>query len=267
MMSLLREIYQRRELLYNLTVRELKIRYRGSVLGFLWTLLIPLFMALIYVVFLRMLAGRGVPMTEIIIGVFAWQFTVQSVNSGLHSITGNANLVKKVFIPRIILPLASTLANLVNYLLSLIVQIPLIAVLQSMQGGGLSGWLVLMPVMILVHFLFNLALALLLAGSNVYFRDLEHLVGVGLSAWFFMSPVMYNLSFVQRLAADIPWAMSAYLLNPLAGIVTAYRSLALPELDMVWTLPVAISLVFVLFLFFFSVRLFMRLQRNFADLL
>ncbi|MCB1101755.1 MAG: ABC transporter permease, partial [Kiritimatiellae bacterium] len=77
-------------------MRELKIRYRGSVLGFLWTLLIPLFMAGIYIVFLRLLAGRGVPMAEVIIGVFAWQFTVQSVNSGLHSVTGNANLVKKV---------------------------------------------------------------------------------------------------------------------------------------------------------------------------
>ena len=84
----------RRELLVNLVARELKSRYKGSVLGFLWTVLTPLFMAAVYVFFLRLLIGRGVPLEGIIIGVFAWQFTVQSVNSGLVSITGNSNLVK-----------------------------------------------------------------------------------------------------------------------------------------------------------------------------
>ncbi|HEY8240890.1 MAG TPA: ABC transporter permease, partial [Kiritimatiellia bacterium] len=124
MFELIKVLRERRELVRNLVTRELKIRYRGSVLGFLWTLLIPLFMAGIYVVFLRMIAGRGVPIADIIIGVFAWQFTVQCVNGGLNAITGNVNLVKKVYFPRVILVVAQVIANTANYLLSLAVQVP-----------------------------------------------------------------------------------------------------------------------------------------------
>ncbi|NIP93620.1 MAG: ABC transporter permease, partial [Akkermansiaceae bacterium] len=87
----------------------------------------PLFMAVIYVFFLRLLA-RGVPIEAIVIGVFAWQFTIQSIQSGMESITGNANLVKKVAFPRVILPVATTLAALVNFLLSLVVQFALLTV-------------------------------------------------------------------------------------------------------------------------------------------
>ncbi|MCB1068847.1 MAG: ABC transporter permease [Kiritimatiellae bacterium] len=266
-MTLLHDLASRRELIYNLTVRELKIRYRGSVLGFLWTLLIPLFMAGIYIVFLRLLAGRGVPMAEVIIGVFAWQFTVQSVNSGLHSVTGNANLVKKVYLPRIILPLSATLANLVNYLLSLLVQIPLILLLQTLDGGSMRGLILLLPAVVAVQFIFNLGLALLMASTNVYYRDMEHLVGVGLSAWFFLSPIMYNLSFLERVAVNMPWVHDLYMLNPLAVIVTAYRSLSLSGVFFPFSWSVGVSILIILGVFFGSLFLFQRMQRSFADLL
>ena len=112
-MELMEAIVRRRELVQNLVLRELKARYKGSALGFLWSILTPLFMAAIYVFFLRLLAGRGVPLEEIIIGVFAWQFTSMCVSGGLTAVTGNASLVKKVRFPRVVLPLAVTLANLV----------------------------------------------------------------------------------------------------------------------------------------------------------
>ncbi len=260
-------IRERRELLTNLVKRELKIRYRGSVLGFLWTLLIPLFMAIIYVGFLRLMAGRGVPLAEIIIGVFAWQFTVQCVNSGLHSITGNTNLVKKVYVPRFILPLASTIANFINYLLSLIVQFPLVIILLALNGQTLSPWCAVLPAILLLQFVFNLALALFMASSNVYLRDTEHLVGVGLSAWFFMSPVMYNLSFVENMTKDYPWLIHAYMLNPIAVITTGYRAAMMPDAVFVWTPSVIVSIVSCFVLLIIAYRSFQRLQRDFADLL
>ena len=260
-------IRERRELLTNLVKRELKIRYRGSVLGFLWTLLIPLFMAIIYVGFLRLMAGRSVPLAEIIIGVFAWQFTVQCVNSGLHSITGNVNLVKKVFVPRFILPLAATIANFINYLLSLIVQFPLVIILLALNGETLSPWCFMLPAVLALQFIFNLALALFMASSNVYLRDTEHLVGVGLSAWFFVSPVMYNLSFVERMAADHPWLLHAYMLNPIAVITTGYRAAMLPGAVFVWTPAVVVSIAACCLLLVIAYRSFQRLQRDFADLL
>lgn len=261
------EIIERRELLWNLTQRELKLRYRGSVLGFLWSILIPLFMALIYIVFLRLLGGRGVPLTDIIIGVFAWQFTVQCVNGGLNSISGNANLVKKVYFPRLILPLSSTLANLVTYLLSLLVQFPFVGALYYFMGGAFSGWIFLLPVVILLHFLFNFALALLLASVNVYVRDAQHIVGILLSAWFFVSPVMYNLSFVERVATQHPWVPHLFLLNPLTVILTAYRAVITRGAVFPWEWSSALSLLGILLLALYAWRLFQRLQKDFADML
>ncbi|NLE67466.1 MAG: ABC transporter permease [Lentisphaerae bacterium] len=256
-----------RDLLWNLTARELKIRYRGSALGFLWSVLIPLFMALIYVFFLRMMAGRNVPMAEIVIGVFAWQFTVNSVQSGLGSIEGNANLVKKVRFPRIILPLAATLANLVNYMLSLLVQIPVVAVLLAVKGGEVGPWWWLLPAVLALHFMFNLGLALVMAAVNVRFRDAQHLVGVGLSAWFFVSPVMYNLDFVGRLLGDKGVWSALYLLNPLAMLVTAYRAAALQAVSFPWTAATCGAMALCLAVFAGGYMLFRRAQKDFADYL
>ena len=135
---MLSDIRTHRELIANLVSRDLKSRYKGSMLGFLWSILTPLFMALIYVVFLRLLA-RGVPMEAILVGVFAWQYTANSVNGGMTSVTGNDNLVKKVAFPRWLLPLSSTLANLVNFLLTLVVQFVLLFVLLWMAGKMISG--------------------------------------------------------------------------------------------------------------------------------
>ena len=267
-MELLNILGERRELVRNLVSRELKIRYRGSVLGFLWTLLIPLFMAGIYVVFLRMVAGRGVPMADIIIGVFAWQFTVQCVNSGLNSITGNVNLVKKVFFPRIILVVSQVIANLANYVLSLVVQFPLVALLLYLQNDSVvSPMILLFPAVLAVHFVFNLALALFLAATNVYYRDVQHLAGVFLSAWFFVTPIMYNLSFVEAHTANWPWLIDLFMLNPMTVIVTAYRAVTEPGVAFPWGPAPIVAILIVPLLFIFAQSVVRRLEKNFADML
>ena len=263
-MSIIADSLAHRELLWNLVARDLKSRYKGSVLGFLWSILNPLFMALIYIFFLRLLAGRGVPHQDVIIGVFAWQFTVQCVLQGMQCITGNSNLVKKVFFPRVMLPLSVVVANLVNYLLTLFVQLVLIVILLKSGGQALAGTTALLPALIAYHALFNFALALLVASANVYFRDTQHLVGLLMSAWFFVSPVMYNLGFVEKAAARWPWVMDLYLLNPIALIITGYRALQLPGAAFpwgwaYWLWPLALLAL--------AWRLFQRSQRHFADLL
>jgi lipopolysaccharide transport system permease protein len=256
----------RREMLFSLVARELKSRYKGSALGFLWSILTPLFMAAIYVFFLRLLA-RGVPVEEIVIGVFAWQFTVQSVQAGMESITGNANLVKKVFFPRHILPLSTTLAALVNFLITLAVQFVLVGALLAWKGGALSAAAWAVPLVIVLHTLFNLGLALLMGSANVYFRDTQHLVGVLLSAWFFISPVMYPLAWVEHFAATSPLVWKLYLLNPLAVIVTAYRALILPGVAFPCSAIAIVGAVWPLLLLIVAGRVFKRAQRNFADML
>lgn len=247
-------------------MRNLKSRYKGSSLGFLWSILTPLFMALIYVVFLRILA-RGVPIQEVLIGVFAWQFTAQCVGNGLTCITDSANLVKKVYFPRIILPLAATLSNLVNFLLTLIVQFALLGLLAFFRGNLFSWYIIYVPGLILAHTLFCFALAVFLSCINVYFRDIQHLVNVGMTAWFFMTPAMYSMEVVKSLTERYhPVWLKLYLLNPMAVIINGYRALILDanEFYSAWSvyMSIFISIVFL----FVAISLFQRLQRNFSDM-
>jgi ABC-type polysaccharide/polyol phosphate export permease len=255
-------------MLSNLVSRDLKSRYKGSILGFLWTVLTPLFMAMIYVFFLRLLA-RGVAMESIIVGVFSWQFTAQAVNSGLMAVSGNSNLVKKVYFPRFILPTASTFANLVNYLLSLVIQFILVAILLSLKGEAMPWTVVLVPLLVLYHTLLCLGLAYLLSAVNVFFRDAQHLVGVLLSAWFFASPVMYDLDLpiIQTFARDNPLFVNLYMLNPMAVINTGYRALILPGTSFPFHIFTVIGVLLPLVFTAVAYGVFQRMQRNFADLL
>jgi ABC-type polysaccharide/polyol phosphate export permease len=255
------------ELLASLVARELKSRYKGSVFGFLWALLVPLFMAFIYVVFLRLLVGRGVSVEGVIVGVFAWQYTVQCVQGGMTSITGNSNLVRKVFFPRILLPVAVTGANLVNFLLSLIVQFAVLGVLGAAGGTGIGGALGALPAVVLWLTVFNLGLALLLSGVNVHFRDTQHLVGVLLSAWFFVSPVMYDLSLIEPFAVGRPWLMPLVWLNPMTGLLTAARASVLPGVAFPWTVWSVAGLAIPGLILGAGVVVFRRAQRHFADVL
>ena len=265
-MSVFRTILERRELLWNLTARELKQRYKGSVLGFLWTVLTPLFMAAIYVVFLRLLA-RGVPMQDILIGVFAWQFTTQCVMGGMTCVTGSANLVKKVAFPREILPLSQVAANGIGYLLSLVVQFPILALLLWQDGTGFSSAWPMFLFWMLWQTIFNLGLAMLVGALNVNFRDTQHLVGVGLSAWFFLSPVMYNMEFARNFAASWPWAVSLLYAYPMAVHLNGYRAALLPGPSAGFPPAAAVGFALVPLTLLVGALVFRRLQKNFADLL
>lgn len=265
-MKLIRTIWTRRELLWNLTSRELKQRYKGSALGFLWSILTPLFMAAIYVVFLRLLA-RGVPMEDILIGVFAWQFTTQCVMGGMSCVTGNANLVKKVAFPREILPISQITANGISYLLSLLVQFPILALLLWHGGSRFSAAWPMFLFWMVWQTLFNLGLAMFTGAANVYFRDTQHLVGVGLSAWFFMSPVMYNMEFARNLASQWPWAVHLLYANPMAVIINGYRSALIPGAAPGFPAAAWVGFALVPLFLVFGTWMYHRLEKNFADLL
>lgn len=267
MIQIIKDVAHHGDLLWNLVARDLKIRYRGSILGFMWTILNPLFMAVIYIFFLRLLA-RGIQYEDIIIGVFAWQFTMQCVNAGLNCVTGNSSLVKKVYFPRIILPLSVSVSGLVNFLLTLIVQWVLVAILLwVMKGACLEATTLWVPFFSLYHLLFNFSLALLVAAANVYFRDTQHIVNLLMSAWFFMSPVMYPLALVETVARAHPWIAQVYLLNPMTVIITGYRSMQLPGAAFPWTAASVAGLLIPLVLLWIAYAVFQRAQRYFSDVL
>jgi lipopolysaccharide transport system permease protein len=225
MIEALKEVWRRRELLWILVARNLKIRYKHSVLGFFWSLLGPLLLILIYATFaaiLRFSAGRPNYLQFLVIGIVVWQFLSMCLNDSLYAVMGNVNLVKKTAFPRIILPLAMVLANLANFLLTWIVLFLYLVVVQmSFQH------LELLLVVLLVQFVLCLGLAMGLSAINVFFRDTEHILGVGTLAWFFMTPIFYPVSMqLEKLPEGAGWLA---FLNPMTGIVWAYRTLLMGD--------------------------------------
>jgi len=219
MFRLLKEIYRRRELLLILVARNLKIRYKNSALGFFWTLLVPLFLILIYSTFLRILrfaSDDPLFLPRLVTGIIVWQFVALCLNDSLQAILGNANLVTKSAFPRIILPLAMIVANLVNFVLSSVVLVVYLVV-----AGADFGNFAVLPFIVLTQCALCLGLSLILSALNVFFRDTEHILGVALMAWFFLTPVIYPFELIperfQALAS----------LNPMVGIVSAYRGVFL----------------------------------------
>jgi ABC-type polysaccharide/polyol phosphate export permease len=190
------------------------------------------------------------------------------IGNGLTCITENANLVKKVYFPRIILPLATTISNLVNFLLTLVVQFALVAVLLGVHGKCMSVMAWAVPLVIIFHFFFCFGIVLLLSSANVYFRDLEHLVSVLTTAYFFMTPAMYTFALVEQIAAasNLPGLAKLYMLNPMAIIIGAYRALILPGTPFPVTQEAAAGIFITIVFVVLAYRLFQKLQKNFSDM-
>ncbi|MFO7871025.1 MAG: ABC transporter permease [Kiritimatiellia bacterium] len=208
-------IYRYRELLLILVARNLKIRYKSSMLGFFWSLLVPIALIVIYSFFLNILKV-STNLATLVVGIIVWQFLVTCMGDSLHAIIGNGPLVKKTSFPRIILPMAMVLGNLVNFFLSCVVLAAFLIVVGSDVGS-----LYFLPFAILTQIALCTGLALVISSSNVFFRDTEHLVSIITIAWFFLTPVIYPFSFVRDNVPQWEYLLS---LNPMAGIVETYRS-------------------------------------------
>ncbi len=218
-----REVAGYADLLRNLVVRDLKLRYRGSVLGFAWSLLNPLLMMFVFTLVFQVLASN--PSVEryplfLMAALVPWLFTQQALTSAMRSVTSNAQLIKKVYFPRELLPISAVLASFVNFVLAFGV----FWVIGLAFGVGSSRAMLFVPVIMLLQLALVLGIGLILASLNVFFRDTEHLVEVGLLAWFFLTPVFYAMSVVPNytfLGLDIHrWV---FTLNPMATLVTDYR--------------------------------------------
>jgi len=223
----LREIAAYRELLRNLVVRDLKVRYRNSFFGFLWALGNPLLMMGVFTIVFTVLWPQDVEKFPvfILVGLLPWNFFSSSVMGSISSITGNAHLIKKVYFPREILPAAMVTSNLVNFCLALIALFVVILLFQV----KLTVWLLLLPLVIIVQALFTMGVAFFLSAINVFYRDTEVIMDVVVMALFFMTPVFYPIerlpqSFVA-FGVDLPVQRLMYILNPMASLIATYRSI------------------------------------------
>lgn len=255
---LLTELIARRELVLNFVVRNLKQRYKDSAFGFLWSLLHPLFLVLIYLIFIRLMRF-STSLPYLLVGVMIWQFLSLSAGDAAGVVLGNASLVKKTWFPRIILPLSAVLGNLVHFGLSLLV----LAVALPLLGAPPRGTWLHLPWLIALQFIFSLGISLGLSALNVFFRDVEHLVPIVLMSGFFMTPVIYSADLVLGNPTLPAWVSTLFFANPMTALLAWYRHALLGD-----PLPDAAlwpGLLGVFLVFFVGALVFHRLEPRFAD--
>lgn len=221
------EVIGYRELLRNLVVRDLKVRYRNSFFGFLWALGNPLLMMAVFTVVFTVLWPQEVYQYPVFIlaGLLPWNFFSSSVVGAITSITGNAHLIKKVYFPREVLPASVVFSNLVNFCLALVALFVVIVLF----GVPLTAWLLLLPAVIALQTIFMLGVAFFLSAINVFYRDTEVIMDVVMMALFFLTPVFYPIERLPQvytaLGVDVPVQRLMYIVNPMASIIASYRSI------------------------------------------
>jgi len=215
----LRAAWGYRDLLRHLVLRDLRHKYKGSSLGFVWSLLHPLLMAAVYSVAFRFLAPNGIAHFPVFLlsGLLPWMFFAAALSGAVGSIADNSALVRKVAFPRMILPLAAVASQFVQFLLMYTVIVPLLVAF----GVGASPALAALVPLILLQVLFTVGLALALATAYVYARDTRHLLDVGLQVWFWITPIVYSATLLK-----LPRVLTGVLQwNPMAHFITGYQNI------------------------------------------
>ena len=255
----LRELYRYRELLFVLSARDVKVRYKQTVLGIVWALLQPLANMLLFtLVFGRLakLPSDGFPYPIFVFAaLLPWMFFANSIASSAESIVGASTLITKVYFPRIIIPLASVCTALVDFAIAFII----LLILMLFYGVGWSINLLLAPVLIVALGFTALGVGTMLAALNVSYRDFRYLVPFGIQFWMFASPVVYPSSMIPE-----KWRW-IYHINPVAGIIDGFRSVFLGG-PFDWT-ALSTSMLASIVIFLIGVMMFERAERRFADVI
>lgn len=238
------------ELLWNLTLRELRGKFKRSVLGWLWSVINPLAAIAIYTIVFGVFFGVTPPVGDpsglhmygffLVCGLLPWTFLTNSLNGAAQSITANEGLVKKVYFPRAVLPGSSTLA----WLASFGVELSVLGVVLLAWGNMILPWIPVVLVLMAIETVFVFGLGLLLAAGNAYFRDVQHFLGIVLNVWFYSTPILYPATLLDDQPAVVRFVVLE--LNPMAIFVDSYRDvlyhLRMPT-GMQWLAMTAVALV------------------------
>lgn len=258
MLKDIKKVFEYREMLKNNVRKELRARYKGSVLGFFWTFLNPLLQLVVYSIVFSTVMKVKVPNYNytifLFVGLVPWNFLAASVQQSTTIIIANSNLIKKIYFPRVILPLTITTTNLINMLLTFII----VFIALFVFGSHISVWYIYLPVIIAIETIFVLAMTLFLSSMTVYFRDLEHITGIIVMAWIYLSPVIYPSEYIPSSVFRL------FKMNPMFSIVESYRDVLMFNRQ-----PEIIGLVYVLMLsvilLIIGYAVFDKLQRRFAE--
>lgn len=255
----LRELWEYRELLYFLTWRDIKVRYKQTVLGAAWAVIQPLFMMLVFSLFFGKLAGvpsDGIPYPVFAFcGLLPWQLFANSLTQASNSLVGSQNLITKVYFPRLVVPISAVLGGVVDFAIAFVLLLAMM-----FYYGIVPGWqIVVLPGLVLLVVLASLGVGLWLSALNVQYRDVRYTISFLVQFWLFATPVAYPSSIVPE-----KWRV-LYALNPMVGVVDGFRwaLLGKPESPGV---PLLISMIVVFLLLIGGLYYFRRMEQQFADI-
>ena len=253
-------VWRYRELLYVLVLRDLQVRYKQAALGVAWAVLQPTLAVLIFAIVFGHFANLpsdGLPYPAFAFAaVLPWTYFSEAVRRSATGLVSDSELIRKVYFPRLIIPIAAALAPLVEFACTL----PVVLLLLAWYGVSLSWHMLLLPFFVLIAFLAALAMGLWLGPMNVRFRDVGHTLPFVLQVWMYASPVVYPLSIVPE-----RWQL-LYSLNPMVGVIEGFRwSLLSSDSASIWAIGPGIATALVLFAA--GLLFFRRMERFFADVI
>lgn len=255
----LRDLWQYRDLFYILAMRDIKVRYKQTLLGALWAIIQPLFTMLIFTLFFGRLAGMpsdGIPYPLFAYaGLLPWTFFSNAVTNSGNSLVGNSNLITKIYFPRMIIPMASVASGLLDFLIAF----GLLIVLMFYYTVGLSINILMLPVLVILTSLLAIGIGMWMSALNVKFRDVRYALPFLIQLGMFASPIIYPSSLVPE---KWRWLLA---LNPLSGQIEAYRSAFFGK-PFDW-LALGISAFLTLAILFYAAYTFRRMEKSFADVI
>ncbi len=254
---MLKELYDYREMIKSLVKKELRARYKGSFLGFLWTFVNPLLQLLVYSIVFSVILRMGIENYSmfLFVALVPWIFFSSSITSGSTVILQQQDLVKKIYFPREVLPIAYVTSCFINMLFSFVI---IFSVLLIQDHGLYAPTLLVLPVVMAVEYILTLGFTFLTCALTVYFRDLEHILSIVAMAWMYLTPVLYAKEMIPE--------QYRYLeqLNPMTSIITAYRDILFyKKIPHLHTLTAALLIGIISLVL--GMAVFSRLKKGFAE--
>ena len=256
-MDKIKELYAYRQMLISLVKKDLRGRYKASVLGFLWTFINPLLQLLVYTVVFSVVMRAGIEKFYIFVFValVPWIFFSSSLTGGASIIVMNQDMIQKIYFPRIVLPISYVTSCFVNMLLCFLIIFP-VMVISGISLNPLA--LLCLPVIMIVEYFLALGMAMLSSAVTVYFRDLEHILGIITMVWMYMTPIFYSIDMIPEKLRFV------YHINPMSSVISCYRDVLyyaqVPDLTSLLEAVVLGALFLVLGMLAFG-----KLKKGFAE--
>ncbi len=256
-MKVFKELYQYREFLYTNVKKDIRGKYKASFLGVLWSFINPLLQVVVYAIVFPYIMRVQTPnyLVFLICGIIPWTWFTSSLMNGTTSITNNANLIKKVYFPREILPISVVTSGMVNFFISCII----ILIFALFGGTGISWHIVFVPIVAIIQYLVQLGFAFILSAINVYVKDVEYMVNFLLNLIFYATPILYTADMFA--GSKFAWI---FKINPMAYIVDSYRRIfyahLMPNFKQLGVLFICSIILLVI-----GYSIFKKLERRFAE--